>query len=245
MCHTSCLILRSGDYGYWQLWLAGRRRNPWNWKTGLPRSHDRCQHYSGSHARLWRRRVCSLAHGSISWTDRQKLLYMANHNLNIGVIIRDVNLLVPHTHHTNQANNISWRGGVSAVVEYCIVEWERPPIVVFVDFGKRNSVDQSVVKIVAQANGISWRRPQLSLAAGSSVGWTIWGRYSSSYGYGEETIYGLRVALPSMARSGIAEQRRTSQPASDNWTFEYPRTGGQSVVVTSPSSSPFTVITSP
>ena len=107
------------------------------------------------------------------WTDRQKRLYMANHNLNVGVIVRDVNLLVPDTHHIDQTNNLTGPGSVGTAVEDCVVEWGRPPNIVLVDFAEKGQVDYSVMKVVAQANDVPWRAPLLSVAPRSSCAWTM------------------------------------------------------------------------
>ena len=72
------------------------------------------------------------------WTHRQKWLYMANHNLKRWrEIVRDINLLVPNTYHIDQTNNLTRPGSVITAVEYCVVEWERPPNVVLVDFAEK------------------------------------------------------------------------------------------------------------
>lgn len=106
------------------------------------------------------------------WTDRQKRLFMANHNLNVGVIVRDINLLVPDIQRIDQTNNRTGPGSVGVAVEDCIMAWGRPPNVVLVDFAEEGDVEYSIMQVVAQANGVAWHGQQLNFATGSPQGWS-------------------------------------------------------------------------
>ena len=104
---------------------------------------------------------------------------MAKHNLNIGVIVRDV--LVPDI-HVRAWERLCCRGGLHSRVG-------RPPNVVLVDVAERSHVNQSIMKIVAQANGVSLHGLELTFAARASFARAMtnrsWGPSWSWYGLGE------------------------------------------------------------
>lgn len=100
------------------------------------------------------------------WASRQKRLFMANHNLNIGAIVRDQSLLVPDTLHIDETNNITGPGSAGVAVQNCIAAWGRPPNFILADFVTKGSIPYSVMQVAAQANNVTYRGPQLNVAPG-------------------------------------------------------------------------------
>lgn len=106
-------------------------------------------------------------------TDRQDRLIIVNYNLNVGVIIHEIFLLVPNTYYIDQTNTISRLESVDTAVGDCIVEWGRLSNFILVDYVEQGNVAYSVMEAVARVNGIPWRRPQLNFVVASSSELTI------------------------------------------------------------------------
>ncbi|KAF2013829.1 PLC-like phosphodiesterase [Aaosphaeria arxii CBS 175.79] len=94
----------------------------------------------------------------ISDEKAKKMLYMANHNLNVEVSIGSLSLLIPNTVQLNVTNGLNGTGSLGLQSNRCTDDWGRPPNFLLVDYYNEGSFNGSVFEVAARANNVTYDR---------------------------------------------------------------------------------------
>ncbi|KAF2707028.1 PLC-like phosphodiesterase [Pleomassaria siparia CBS 279.74] len=95
----------------------------------------------------------------ISAEQKNGMMYMANHNLNVEVSLAGISLLVPNTVELNVTNGLNGTGSLGLMTNTCIeANNNHPPNFLLVDYYNVGSFDGSVFEVAARANNVTYNR---------------------------------------------------------------------------------------
>lgn len=88
----------------------------------------------------------------------QKLMYIANHNLNVDVSLLGTSILIPEVSSLNTTNNVTGEGSLGDAANTCIEAFGRPPTVLNVDYYNYGGTYDSgaVFKVAAAMNNVTY-----------------------------------------------------------------------------------------
>ncbi|RAL13046.1 PLC-like phosphodiesterase [Aspergillus homomorphus CBS 101889] len=92
----------------------------------------------------------------ITAAEAEECMYMANHNLNIEVLLEGIKILIPDTAQLNTTNAISGYGSLGLMANNCRSKWDRPPNFLLVDYYNDGNFPGSVFEVAAQMNNVTY-----------------------------------------------------------------------------------------
>ncbi|KAJ5707336.1 tat pathway signal sequence [Penicillium malachiteum] len=92
----------------------------------------------------------------ITTAQAKKRMYMANHNLNLEVILDDIDILIPDGAQINVTNAVSGYGSLGLMANNCLAKWDRAPNFLLVDYYNDGNFPGSVFEVAAQMNNVTY-----------------------------------------------------------------------------------------
>ncbi|KAJ5733496.1 tat pathway signal sequence [Penicillium malachiteum] len=92
----------------------------------------------------------------ITTAQAKKRMYMANHNLNLEVILDDIDILIPDGAQINVTNAVSGYGSLGLMANKCLAKWDRAPNFLLVDYYNDGNFPGSVFEVAAQMNNVTY-----------------------------------------------------------------------------------------
>jgi hypothetical protein len=144
---------------------------------------------------------------------KENMMYLANHNLNTAIDLNAIlgssghePILIPNTAQIRNTNSNNTEFGQSGLmIERCTDMWDRPPTFFVVDYYNLGSPEPgSVLRAVAKANGVVYRRECCGRGGALSGGERTVGRPFGFAGMGEGMGWWWRtVGLGGVVLGGI------------------------------------------
>ncbi|KAJ6014925.1 tat pathway signal sequence [Penicillium herquei] len=83
-------------------------------------------------------------------------MYMANHNLNLEVVLDGTEILIPDSAQINVTNAVSGYGSLGLMANNCLAKWDRAPNFLLVDYYNDGNFAGSVFKVAAEMNNVTY-----------------------------------------------------------------------------------------
>ncbi|KAJ6109948.1 PLC-like phosphodiesterase [Penicillium sp. IBT 16267x] len=92
----------------------------------------------------------------INATEAEDRMYMANHNLNLEIVLDGIDILIPDTAQINVTNAVSGFGSLGVMANTCRSDWDRPPNFLLVDYYNDGNFPGSVFEVAAEMNNVTY-----------------------------------------------------------------------------------------